>query len=106
MGPMAAAEDAVTIVDNGAENRFETTVDGHRAELVYHLNGKRLVLIHTGVPDELGSRGIGGQLVEAALEKAVAADLTVVPKCPFARSWLQKHPEAAARARIDWPTES
>jgi len=26
----------------------------------------------------------------------------VVPLCPFARSWLERHPDVAARAAIDW----
>jgi len=25
-----------------------------------------------------------------------------VPLCPFARGWLERHPEAASRAVIDW----
>ena len=72
------------------------------AELTYHRNGNRFVLIHTGVPDEMGGRGIGGLLVRAALERAVAEGLTIVPSCPFAREWLEKHPEVAAGASIDW----
>ena len=61
------------------------------------------MLVHTGVPDELGGRGLGGVLVRAALERAVAESLTLVPECPFARSWLEKHPDDAARVTIDWP---
>jgi hypothetical protein len=25
-----------------------------------------------------------------------------VPLCPFARGWLQRHPDAASKAVIDW----
>src|SRR3954447_11105282 len=92
------------VVDNPAAGRFELNVDGHLAELVYRLNGKRLVLIHTGVPDELEGRGLGGQLVRAALEKAKAEGLTVVPRCPFAADWLRRHPEATAGADVEWPS--
>jgi hypothetical protein len=28
--------------------------------------------------------------------------MVVVPLCPFARGWLQRHPEAAQGAQIDW----
>jgi hypothetical protein len=28
--------------------------------------------------------------------------LTVVPLCPFARGWLERHPDVAARATVDW----
>jgi hypothetical protein len=25
-----------------------------------------------------------------------------VPLCPFARSWLQRHPDSASRVTVDW----
>jgi hypothetical protein len=28
--------------------------------------------------------------------------MTVVPLCPFARSWLERHADVAARAPVDW----
>ena len=90
------------VVDQTENERFVIEEDGHTAELVYHLNGKRLVLIHTEVPDELGGRGMGGRLVQAALDRARREELTVVPKCPFARSWLEKHPDATDGITIAW----
>jgi predicted GNAT family acetyltransferase len=90
------------IIDNTAQSRFELQADGHLAELIYRQVGRRLVLVHTRVPGELGGRGIGGQLVQAALSKATAGGLTVVPLCPFARSWLERHPDEAATVTIDW----
>ena len=90
------------VVDHRDEERFVLEQDGHTAELVYHLNGTRFVLIHTEVPDELGGHGIGGQLVRAALDRARAEGLAIVPKCPFARSWLEQHPDVAGGVTIDW----
>jgi len=90
------------VVDQAADERFVIEEDGHTAELVYHLNGTRFVLIHTEVPDELGGRGIGGRLVQAALDRARREGLTIVPKCPFARSWLEQHPGATDGIAIDW----
>ena len=95
-------EGAHLVVDNKDEQRFEITVDGHRAELVYGRDADRLELIHTEVPDALEGRGLGGALVRAALGTAIEENLVVVPRCPFARSWLQKHPDEAGRASIDW----
>ena len=92
----------VPVVDNQGASRFEVHADGRLAELLYRKNGNRLVLVHTEVPDALGGRGIAGKLVIAAVDKAVASDMTVVPLCPFARSWLEKHPDEAARVTIDW----
>ena len=94
--------DAPPVTDNQAESRFELWVDGRLAELPYRRNGNRLVLIHTEVPEELESRGLGGALVAAAIDRAAREGLTVVPLCPFARGWLQGHPDTAAKAAIDW----
>jgi predicted GNAT family acetyltransferase len=89
------------VTNNEAEHRFEITVDGHRAELTYRLHGTRLMLVHTEVPHALEGRGIGGDLVRAAVEHAAARGLTLVPYCPFARGWLVRHPDIAARVSID-----
>ena len=61
-----------------------------------------LVLIHTGVPEEIGGRGVSGHLVQAAIDYAASEGLTVVPRCPTARSWLEHHPDQAARVTVDW----
>lgn len=90
------------VVDDQESERFTLEEDGHTAELIYHLHGNRLALIHTEVPDELGGRGIGGKLVQAAIERAGKEGLTIVPNCPFARSWLEKHPDASSGITIDW----
>ena len=94
--------DSAQVTDNPAESRFELWVDGRLAELPYRRNGKRLVLIHTEVPVELEGRGLAGALVAAAVDRAAREGLTVVPLCPFARGWLQRHPDVAGRADIDW----
>lgn len=82
------------IVDDPAAGRFVLREGDHLAELAYDVEGDRLTLIHTGVPDELGGRGLGGQLVRAAIDKARAEGLVIDPQCPFARDWLARHPDA------------
>lgn len=94
--------DPQEVIDNPARSRFELSMDGQLAELVYRHHGGRLALMHTEVPSGLEGRGIGGRLVTAAIDRAVREGLTVVPLCPFARDWLRRHPEAAAGAVIDW----
>jgi len=94
--------DAQQVADNQAESRFELWAGGRLAELLYRRNGKRLVLIHTEVPEELEGRGLGGALVTAAIDRAAREGMTVVPLCPFARGWLKRHPDVAGRAAIDW----
>ena len=94
--------DSAAVIDNTDASRFELRADGRLAELVYRIRGDRLVLVHTEVPFELEGRGIGGRLVTAAVDRAAREGLTLVPLCPFARSWLERHPEVVSKAVIDW----
>ena len=94
--------EAVEVTDNKAALQFEARAEGKVAELIYRLRAGRLVLTHTEVPPTLEGRGIGGKLVAAALDRARQDGLTIVPLCPFARAWLQRHPDAARDVNIDW----
>jgi predicted GNAT family acetyltransferase len=94
--------EAIAVVDDAEHHRFLYTEDGVDAELVYRVNGKRLILVHTEVPDALGGRGIGGRLVRAAVARAEMSGETVLPWCPYARKLLEKHPDLAAGVTIDW----
>jgi predicted GNAT family acetyltransferase len=91
------------VTDNTEGSRFEIHAGGAVAVLTYRRRPGRLVLVHTAVPDELGGRGLAGLLAQAAVAKAAADGLTIVPLCPFARSWLERHPEATTHVTIDWP---
>jgi predicted GNAT family acetyltransferase len=97
--------DTSQIVDNPQESRLELAAGGHLAVLTYRRRADRLVLVHTGVPRALEGHGAGGQLVAAAVSRAAAAGLTVVPLCAFARSWLGRHPDVAGTVTIDWGSE-
>jgi len=99
---MVLVNDIPEVTDNPADSRFELQADGQTAYLEYRLNGKRLVLIHTETPVELEGRGFGGRLVAAAVDRGAREGLTVVPLCPFARGWLERHTAEAAEAAIDW----
>jgi predicted GNAT family acetyltransferase len=88
-------------IDNPAEGRFEISVDGHLAQLIYERQGKQLVLIHTEVPEELAGQGIGAMLVRAAIEAAKKDDLAIVAECSYARTWLQRHPDETEGLRQD-----
>jgi uncharacterized protein len=90
------------VIDNRDEDRFELRSGDHVAELTYRLRDGELVLVHTGVPDELEGHGVGGSLVEAAVERARRDGLTIVPRCSFARRWLEKHADAVEDLDIHW----
>ncbi len=97
-----AANVGDTVVDQQDQNRFTLTVDGVEAQLVYRLDGDLLVLEHTEVPEEVGGRGIGGRLVRAAVERAAEDGLRLAPWCPYARRWIEKHPDDVGAVTIDW----
>ena len=99
---MVNVSDAPKVVNNEEASRFEVHADGRLAELDYRRNGKRLVLVHTEVPVELEGQGIAGALVAAAVDHAAGEGMTVVPLCPFARSWLERHEDVADRVPVDW----
>lgn len=90
------------VIDDAQGHRLVIELDEGTAELVYRVLRGRLLLLHTEVPVGLRGAGIGGRLVRAALARAVEAGLTVVPLCPYAISWLERHPEEAHAATIEW----
>lgn len=77
-------------------HRFETTVDGFTCELDYSLQERVMTITHTGVPPEVGGRGIAGELVRTAFETARSEGWKVIPACSYARIWIERHPDYAA----------
>ncbi len=75
--------DAPQVTDDPAGSRFVYAVDGQEAELLYRLRGRRLVT--------------------AAVRRAATEGLAIVPSCPFARDWLDRHPGVASQVPIDVP---
>jgi uncharacterized protein len=94
--------DSADVIDNTDASRFELRADGWLAELVYRVRGDRLVLVHTEVPLKPERPRHRRQAGDRGCRPGSARGLTLVPLCPFARGWLERHPEAASRAFIDW----
>jgi len=95
--------DSPQVTHDPDHSRFEYRAGGSVAELVYRRRGGRMVLMHTDVPGTLEGHGVGGRLVRAAVGYAAGEGLTIVPACPFARDWLDRHPDVAALVPIDAP---
>jgi len=81
------------VTDDVTKNRFELSINGETAFLVYERSGQTLTLIHTEVPTALRGHHIGEALVKAALKTARSEGLRVVALCPFVKGYMRKHPQ-------------
>jgi hypothetical protein len=80
---------------NESENRYEVHVDGELAGAAYYeLDDERIVFTHTEVDDKFEGHGVGSTLAKFALDDVRAEGARrVVPRCPFIKAWIEKHPE-------------
>ncbi|HKT06132.1 MAG TPA: GNAT family N-acetyltransferase [Rugosimonospora sp.] len=86
----------VKVVDNPDEGQFEIYAHGRRAGFVaYDLAPDRITFIHTEIDPEFNGRGLGGRLVAQALDMARERGLAVVPRCPFVKRFIERHPDYA-----------
>lgn len=81
------------IEHNTAQNRFEWTEDGTLSVLDYVLQDNVMTIIHTGVPEAVGGRGIAGDLTQVALDTARANGWMVRPQCSYAAAYIKRHPQ-------------
>ncbi|MAI90022.1 GNAT family N-acetyltransferase [Ponticaulis sp.] len=89
---MADAEFRLEETETGG--RYVLAVDGYEAEMTFSNAGTgKIIIDHTGVPKELGGRGIGTQLLAHVVDNVRAKGLKVIPLCPFVKAQLEKHTE-------------
>lgn len=74
-------------------HRFATLVEGRECVLDYQLAGQQMTITHTGVPDDVGGRGIASALTREAMDVARAESWKVTPACSYAASWMKRHDE-------------
>jgi uncharacterized protein len=82
-----------TIRNNTALSRYELDADGVTAVLYYRIADGVITLVHTETPPQAQGKGIASRLVKEALDDIRAKGLKVVPRCPFVRSYMGRHPE-------------
>jgi predicted GNAT family acetyltransferase len=78
---------------NATENRLELDIGDSTAFIEYKLSGQTLFLIHTEVPPALEGKGVGGAIVQKALQYAKDNGFKIVPLCVFVQSYLKRHKE-------------
>jgi predicted GNAT family acetyltransferase len=84
------------VTDNPDKARFEIVADGELAGFAqYYLRDGQIVFTHTETDDRFRGHGLAGHLVQVALDTARERQLTVLPYCPFVKSWIGSHPEYA-----------
>jgi predicted GNAT family acetyltransferase len=84
------------VTDNPDKARFELTADGELAGFAqYYLRDGQIAFTHTETDDRFRGHGLGGHLVQAALDAVRERQLAVLPYCPFVKSWIGAHPEYA-----------
>ncbi len=94
-GPLERQDDDdVAVRDNPAAHRFEIWLgDDLAGFLAYReLDAGAIAVDHTEVGPPFAHRGLAGRLVEAALDEIRSRGGSVLPYCPYARSWLAENP--------------
>ena len=83
------------VVDHPERHRFELAIEGsdEPAAAYYQLRDDRIVLTHTEVPSSQSGKGIGSTLARGVFDLIRASGRKVQPRCPFMRTWLDRHPE-------------
>lgn len=81
------------VTDNTQAHRFEIFVDDELAGYAqYRQEDGSVAFTHTVVEPHYEGKGVGSALASGALDAVRAAGGSVLPYCPFIRSYVQRHP--------------
>lgn len=91
----------ITVRNYPDRHRFELldgdTVIGESHYLPYEGGDRpQRIFYHTVVDDSYGGQGLAAVLTEQALGETVAADLAIVPVCPYVKKWVRKNDDYAS----------
>jgi predicted GNAT family acetyltransferase len=79
--------------DEPEASRFVIDVDGRRAGYsAYHRSPGKITFTHTDIEPEFEGKGLGSVLAKEALAQARAEGAAVIPRCPFVRDYIERHP--------------
>lgn len=98
------------VVDVPERSRFEIRVGEEVAGFTeYRRRPGLIAFIHTLTDPRFEGQGLASELVRAALSQARSDGLSVLPFCPFVRSYIARHSEHLdlvpedVRAKFDLP---
>lgn len=63
------------------------------AEITFPLIDGTAIINHTFVDNSLRGMGIASEVMQLAVDKIIADGNRIMATCPYAVSWLEKHPE-------------
>lgn len=82
------------VEDNILEHRFELPIGGTHevAAAYYRVNGNKVVLTHTIVPERFSGQGLGSKLARGTFDAIRASGRKAVLLCPFMAAYYARHP--------------
>ena len=106
-GKAVAGMTTIEIKDERAErSRYAVYLDGERIGFASCVQVHDTVLLpYVEVDPDRRDLGLGSMLVRRVLDDAREEGNTVIPLCPFARRWVDLHPDYALVARKPKPGE-
>ena len=85
---------SISVVKNYELNRFEIYSDGELAGFAdFKIENQVISYTHTEIDPRFGGKGLGSQLIQEALDKALEQDLEVAPYCSFVSAYIKKSGE-------------
>ncbi len=82
----------VTVSNNAAASRFEIEQNGEVVgHLDYRTQGNTVDLTHAETDTSVRGQGLGGVLVQGALDRIKIDKMTVIATCPFVATWIERH---------------
>ncbi|MAM38286.1 GNAT family N-acetyltransferase [uncultured Sphingobium sp.] len=83
------------IRNNPAKHRFELAIEGSEepAAAYYQIEGDRLTLTHTEVPQPFSGLGIGSELARGVFDVIRASGRKAILRCSFMGGFYARHPE-------------
>ncbi|QLY32358.1 GNAT family N-acetyltransferase [Nocardia huaxiensis] len=83
-----------TVVRNDEQHRYEVWYGNSLAGFSeYRERDNDTVFIHTEVDGAFSGKGLGNKLAQDAIDDVIARGRVIVPRCPFIKGWLDKHPD-------------
>ena len=90
----------VQVSDQPSDGRYEATIaKAYAGAAWYEIDDDVITFTHTVVEPEFEGQGVGSSLARYALDDVRERKLQVVPRCPFIKRWIQRHPDYADLVR-------